>query len=651
MARTEASDPSEQFTKIKELELVPEKAQEEEVGACRVKEPTNPGEAEAQCTYGALLAKVSEGELVPVTTEDSGRHILTLQVVCPTFEDGELQEVHCVMPQQQEGVQVMVQQTGSGVPSLLWVGEGPPQSPHPCMAVGIQDQVYSLQETQPMQLHVLQDCLAVAVATEDSQCTEPLPESAGLIKLEPSQEGNQLPAKGVLRSTQGQFFFVEARPGDEGRNEIVLTISNLHVDETEAQPVSVQPHVERTNSPNAHQETKGGTHTFQCDLCSFTAPRISRLNRHMKTHTNEKPHVCHMCMKAFRTVTLLRNHVNTHTGTRPHKCGDCDMAFVTSGELARHRRYKHTHEKPFKCPMCTYASVEGSKLKRHIRSHTGERPYQCHLCSYASKDTHKLKRHMRTHSGEKPYECHFCHARFTQSGTMKLHIVQKHSDNVPKYQCPHCAAVIARKSDLRVHLRNLHTYQAMECRYCSAVFHDRYGLLQHQKTHKNEKRFKCEYCSYACKQERHLTAHVRTHTGERPFACASCSQRFRQKELLTVHFRKCHDAHFTPAVHQCPTCGKGFSRWTNMRRHSEKCEAGQGEAATSGTGRRMRTRRAAVPKEAAKEDEAAAKETSVVTAEQYPGEAAPANHARATAGSKDLDGDLTCDMLLDMLSE
>lgn len=184
MARTEVSDPSEQFTKIKELELVPEKAQEEEeVGLCSAKEPTNPGEVEAECTYGALLAKVSEGEqeLVPVTTEDSGRHILTLQAVQPTFEDGELQEVGCLMPQQQEGVQVMVQQTSIGVPSLLWVREGTQQTLHQCMAISIQDQAYSLQEMQPMQFHVLQD--GVAVAAGDSQCAGRLPESVGFIKV------------------------------------------------------------------------------------------------------------------------------------------------------------------------------------------------------------------------------------------------------------------------------------------------------------------------------------------------------------------------------------------------------------------------------------------------------------------------------------
>ncbi|XP_033009504.1 transcriptional repressor CTCFL isoform X2 [Lacerta agilis] len=311
----------------------------------------------------------------------------------------------------------------------------------------------------------------------------------------------------------------------------------------------------------------------RCSLCTFACFSASGLHRHVKKHSEEKPHLCHLCLKAFRTVSLLRNHVNTHTGTKPYKCSECDMAFVTSGELSRHRRYKHTLEKPFKCSFCNYCSVEASKLKRHVRSHTGERPYNCTLCAYASRDTYKLKRHMVTHSGEKPFECQICKARFTQAGTLKFHTLHKHEENVPKYQCPHCNTSVARKGDLRIHLRNLHSYieVPLKCRYCENVFHERYAFRQHKKTHTNEKRFRCDECSYACKQERHMVIHKRTHTGEKPFVCVSCSKRFRQKQLLMVHFKKYHDSSFQPRVYKCPKCGKGYSRWNNMRKHAEKC--------------------------------------------------------------------------------
>lgn len=176
MARTEVSGPSRQFTKIKELELVPEKAQEEEQegGVRRAKEPPNPRVVETKCTYGALLTQISEGEqeLVPAAMEDDGRHILTLQAVYPTFEDGELH---------QEGGPGMMPQAGSALPPLLWVREGNRQSLHQCVTISIQDELYSLRAVEPVQLQVLQD--GMALAPEDSPCAESPPESPGLTKV------------------------------------------------------------------------------------------------------------------------------------------------------------------------------------------------------------------------------------------------------------------------------------------------------------------------------------------------------------------------------------------------------------------------------------------------------------------------------------
>uniref|UniRef100_A0A2K5NP00 CCCTC-binding factor like n=1 Tax=Cercocebus atys TaxID=9531 RepID=A0A2K5NP00_CERAT len=576
MAATEISVLSEQFTKIKELELMPEKGlkEEEKDGVCREKDHRSPSELEAACTSGALQDSVleEEVEVVPATSEESEKHMLTLQTVHFTSEAVELQDMSLLSIQQQEGVQVMVQQAG---PGLLWLEEGPRQSLQQYVAISIQQELYSLQEMEVLQFHALEE--NVMVASEDSKLAVSLAESAGLIKLQEGQEKNQLAER-----TKEQLFFVETMSGDERSDEIVLTISNLNVEEQEDQPTTDQADVEKAKSTKNQRKTKGAKRTFHCDVCMFTSSRMSSFNRHMKTHTNEKPHLCHLCLKTFRTVTLLRNHVNTHTGTRPYKCNDCNMAFVTSGELVRHRRYKHTHEKPFKCSMCKYASVEvkASKFEAHVRSHTAG-------VAFGKDQAWRGNHFVVCISGEKPYECHICHTRFTQSGTMKIHILQKHGENVPKHQCPHCATIIARKSDLRVHMRNLHAYSAAElkCRYCSAVFHERYALIQHQKTHKNEKRFKCEHCSYACKQERHMTAHIRTHTGEKPFTCLFCNKCFRQKQLLNVHFRKYHDANFIPPVYKCSKCGKGFSRWVSLLK-SQFC--GLAELGGPGSGSLLR---------------------------------------------------------------
>ncbi|XP_044517069.1 transcriptional repressor CTCFL [Gracilinanus agilis] len=666
---TEASASPEQFTKIKGTDLIQEKAKESEVDkVSRLKERQNSCGLEVDCSYGVLQAKIVEGELeLTPQTQENEKHILTLQTVHFATDEMDHQEM-TVQPA--EGMHVMVQQGESGLQSLLVLqqdinveselNEIPHQNLHHCVAISIQEEVFSLHELEVMEINVVEESVEISSEEDKLTVNPPLDENTELVKDEgkdiygAQDEVPQLcEEREITDQKEGLFTFEKLREGE--KEEIILLPANSEIEEHEDIPSSEQDVDEVSGTAKNQAKTKDVKQTFHCEICIFTSSKISCFNRHMKTHSDEKPHMCHLCLKAFRTVTLLRNHVNTHTGTRPYKCSDCDMAFVTSGELVRHRRYKHTHEKPFKCTMCKYASVEASKLKRHIRSHTGERPFHCCLCNYASKDTYKLKRHMRTHSGEKPYECYVCHARFTQSGTMKIHILQKHSENVPKHQCPHCATVIARKSDLRVHLRNLHSYKAaeMKCRYCTDVFHERYALIQHQKTHRNEKRFKCDDCSYACKQERHMRVHKRTHTGEKPFTCLSCNKCFRQKQLLNVHFKKYHDKNFIPTVYECPKCGKGFSRWNNMRKHSELCEVIRGKAVQSAKGRKTKKKKQKAPKQDVKEEveQMSIEDISNVNIEHHTNEIVPVGYGIATDVAEEQKTEVTCEMILNMMDK
>uniref|UniRef100_A0A8C6EA51 CCCTC-binding factor like n=1 Tax=Moschus moschiferus TaxID=68415 RepID=A0A8C6EA51_MOSMO len=367
MAGAELSVPPEQFTQIKEPELIPDRALEEEEeeegndGVCRVKEQSGSAGSDVESAQGPLQTTILEEvpELVLAAPEESERHILTLQTARFPSEEAELQDLSWLDPQQEDEMQVTLHQAESGVQSLLWLGEAAQQSLHQCV-FNVQEEVYSLQEMEVMQFQLLEENVTGAI--EDYKSAVSLEESTGSIKLQKGQEEEQLLAEGGLsEKTEEQFFLVEARP-DERRDEIVLTFSNFNMEEQKEEPELGQAHLEKPSTTKNQNKAKEIKRTFHCNFCKFTSSRISSFNRHMKIHSTEKPHVCHLCLKAFRTVTLLRNHVNTHTGTRPHKCGDCDMAFVTSGELVRHRRYKHTHEKPFKCSVCKYASVEVSSL-------------------------------------------------------------------------------------------------------------------------------------------------------------------------------------------------------------------------------------------------------------------------------------------------
>nr|XP_056700868.1 transcriptional repressor CTCFL [Euleptes europaea] len=503
-------------------------------------------------SFGRML-EGGEGDVQPPQSSGEGeKHLILLKTVQLRMEDEVKQGGHTYL---QDGLQALLSQEASLLQPVETMpqGVGIQEKPEEGLTVNFLESIYTIHEMEATPVNRLKEA---PESNEDERSTEKTPDILW-IKIDRSKD---------LIADEGKDQGLAA--AEEGRINNPLVVQAAKCLGARIKSGSLLLPASENKDPGDE-----GNALHRCDFCGFTSVSASSLNRHMKKHSDEKPHMCHICRKAFRTVSLLRNHVNTHTGTKPYKCSECEMAFVTSGELSRHRRYKHTLEKPFKCSYCNYCSVEASKLKRHIRSHTGERPYSCSLCAYASRDTYKLKRHMVTHSGEKPFECAICKARFTQAGTLKFHILHKHGENVPKYQCPHCSTSVARKGDLSIHLRNLHSYVEvpLKCNYCDSSFHERYAFRQHKKIHRNEKRFKCDQCNYACKQERHLVMHKRTHTGEKPFVCVACSKRFRQKQLLTVHFKKYHDSTFKPKVYNCPKCGKGYSRWNNMRKHAEKC--------------------------------------------------------------------------------
>lgn len=62
---------------------------------------------------------------------------------------------------------------------------------------------------------------------------------------------------GFSGGTEEQLFLLEAGPGDEGREEIILTMSRLNVEEQEDKPASDPACVEKATSPKDHKKAKG----------------------------------------------------------------------------------------------------------------------------------------------------------------------------------------------------------------------------------------------------------------------------------------------------------------------------------------------------------------------------------------------------------
>ncbi|XP_066976259.1 histone-lysine N-methyltransferase MECOM-like isoform X15 [Macrobrachium rosenbergii] len=114
------------------------------------------------------------------------------------------------------------------------------------------------------------------------------------------------------------------------------------------QPVPVsgtqQPH--QMVTPNSEELRTTGIQvvgdSYQCNYCSYSAPRRDYVQKHVRTHTGEKPYACPYCFYRSTVKNSLNRHLKLHMNEKTHTCYLCPFRTFQKTRLDYHMQAHHT---------------------------------------------------------------------------------------------------------------------------------------------------------------------------------------------------------------------------------------------------------------------------------------------------------------------
>ena len=296
-----------------------------------------------------------------------------------------------------------------------------------------------------------------------------------------------------------------------------------------------------------------------------------------------KVYECTICGKSFHSSKNIRRHERTHL---PREVRFAKR--IQNAALAAMRRM----HREYHCSICGKQFPNGKNISRHKKTHhkaevlpdpTTTPPDSGATCTCPTcGKTFPSRRNLRCHEAR----AHGANARVSTPKSNRKSSLNRKSTSDQKPLSNSTAGASQNCSTPATDVKPQRTYS---CSVCARVFASGKNIRRHERSHRQEKRYKCETCGKHFAQSTTLVYHERIHTGEKPHVCRVCGNAYRFPTVLARHERT-HNLDLTPA-HECPTCGRGFSRRSGLDRHrcgsratvhAKKKDAAAAEMTTAG---------------------------------------------------------------------
>ncbi|XP_030271972.1 zinc finger protein 569-like [Sparus aurata] len=266
-----------------------------------------------------------------------------------------------------------------------------------------QEELCTSQEGEQLVVNLESDNLMLIPPYEDSDHSEPEPESDHQLLFYSSDVDESLNQNGGKHGDSGSSRNTEPEPNERRRKTR-----------------STRKSVYKPNQSEVDCNDNGGKQLFKCDFCGKAHTCQSKLNVHMRSHTGEKPFFCKTCGNRYTDISGWTRHMRSHKSVLPYSCNTCGKGFSRGRALTVHMRI-HTGEKPFSCIVCGRGFRLITGLKYHMRIHT-IKPYGCITCGKDFPRLGALQAHLRVYTCEWPYICTICGKRYIDSSRLNRHM-------------------------------------------------------------------------------------------------------------------------------------------------------------------------------------------------------------------------------------
>lgn len=289
------------------------------------------------------------------------------------------------------------------------------------------------------------------------------------------------------------------------------------------------------------------TNLFKCEKCkkSFSSKRYLLFHSNMCDGLPRwlKPtYSCEHCKFETKKKHTLQKHLLKHLprDLNSNRCKKCNFSFSSQSVLQRHSEIcgKSVEAKRslyrFSCMLCNYKCRDRNNLNHHIEvNHLSRdaRSKKCDKCAKIFMNRQNLLKHSRLCGQSNDFRrsvmnlsCEYCDYKTDCKPTLSNHIQSKHLPRDPNVnKCSKCDKNFSRSSYLKIHSK-----------IC--------GVALDLRTSPQLKRFSCDHCDY----------------------------KSTTKTLLSIHVKAKHLPQ-DPNANKCKRCGKSFSHYSNLWRHSKTC--------------------------------------------------------------------------------